>query len=240
MCCSIATRNCNHNLFELISIHQLLNCNKRLQYVATQPAISAKSQKTRVYTVMLCIWVKNQPYMQTRSAWHVVEVVHPGWVRAPDLRPGVWPACGAQGCGSLRATSRPGLHGTWWKLYVLAAFELQISCQVCGLLVVPRDVSHSDRAVVVSPCVTDLCVVWVCAAWHAFCEQHLEEVHDSSPAATLGCVPAEHLQEQQQPSRPVHRRQTDIDAVCVHQLLSRALGQGRARQSLRRIIQQAG
>ena len=78
MCCSIATRNCNHNLFELILIHQLLNCNKRLQYVATQPAISAKSQKTRVYTVMLCIWVKNQPYMQTRSAWHVVEVVHPG------------------------------------------------------------------------------------------------------------------------------------------------------------------
>ena len=78
MCCSIATRNCNHNLFELISIHQLLNCNKRLQYVATQPAISAKSQKTRVYTVMLCIWVKNQPYMQTRSAWHVVEVVRPG------------------------------------------------------------------------------------------------------------------------------------------------------------------
>ena len=106
MCCSIATRNCNHNLFELISIHQLLNCNKRLQYViATQPAISAKSQKTRVYTVMLCIWVKNQPYMQTRSAWHVVEVVHPGWVRAPDLRPGVWPACGAQGCESLRQSS---------------------------------------------------------------------------------------------------------------------------------------
>jgi len=78
MCCSIATRNCNHNLFELILIHQLLNCNKRLQYVATQPAISAKSQKTRVYTVMLCIWVKNQPYMQTRSAWHMVEVVRPG------------------------------------------------------------------------------------------------------------------------------------------------------------------
>ena len=46
--------------------------------IATQPAISAKSQKTRVYTVMLCIWVKNQPYMQTRSAWHVVEVVRPG------------------------------------------------------------------------------------------------------------------------------------------------------------------
>ena len=110
MCCSIATRNCNHNLFELISIHQLLNCNKRLQYViathpaisaksrklvigncntidrqlqhnlgkCNTPAISAKSQKTRVYTVMLCIWVKNQPYKQTRSAWHVVEVVRPG------------------------------------------------------------------------------------------------------------------------------------------------------------------
>ena len=70
---------------------------------------------------MLCIWVKNQPYKQTRSAW-------------------------------------------WCKLYVLAEFELQICGQVCGLLVVPRDVSHSDRAVVVSPCVTDLCVVWVCAA----------------------------------------------------------------------------
>ena len=105
MCCSIATRNCNHNLFELILIHQLLNCNKRLQYVATQPAISAKSQKTRVYTVMLCIWVKNQPYMQTRSAWHVVEVVCPGCVRAPDFLPGVWPACGAQGCESLRQSS---------------------------------------------------------------------------------------------------------------------------------------
>ena len=65
---------------------------------------------------------------------------------------------------SYKQTTGPGLHGTWWKLYVLAAFELQICGQVCGLLVVPRDVSHSDRAVVVSPCVTDWCVVWVCAA----------------------------------------------------------------------------
>ena len=92
MCCSIATRNCNHNLFELIC-----NCNTTRNL--------GESPKTRVYTVMLCIWVKNQPYMQTRSAWHVVEVVRPCCVRAPDFRPGVWPACGAQGCESLRQSS---------------------------------------------------------------------------------------------------------------------------------------
>ena len=168
MCCSIATRNCNHNLFELIFIHQLLNCNKLLQYVATQPAISAKSQKTRVYTVMLLVYMGKKPALHAGQVCMARGGSCTSWLssssRSSKLRPGVWPACGAQGCGSLRATSRPGLHGTWWKLYVLAAFELQICGQVCGLLVVPRDVSHSDRAVVGSPCVTDLCVVWVCAA----------------------------------------------------------------------------
>ena len=56
-----------------------------------------------------CLWCPGmwvtQSYKQTRSARHVVEVVRPGCVRAPDFRPGVWPACGAQGCESLRQSS---------------------------------------------------------------------------------------------------------------------------------------
>ena len=147
MCCSIATRNCNHNLFELILIHQLLNCNKRLQYVAnTTRNLGEKSKNKSIYSYAMymgkkpalhadqvcmarggsctswlssssrfaarcvaCLWCPGmwvtQSYKQTRSAWHVVEVVRPCCVRAPDFRPGVWPACGAQGCESLRQSS---------------------------------------------------------------------------------------------------------------------------------------